>query len=147
MKQVITTHFSILKLSVLVARAHNIRIRNRLVKKSPCQSEYPFSTGINLLAFRQSGVYTRLCPIEHNLFSERVIGSEPPFQKASKPVVATDETGFFKHHFLRSLSCDQLPIRHNRRLYPARIVRAAIRCTIAPNVLCTNTGQLSEIRF
>ena len=51
-------------------------------------------TGINFLAFRQSKMYIRFDPSEHNVFSERVIGSEPPFQKSSKPVVATDETGF-----------------------------------------------------
>ena len=63
--------------------------------------------GINFLAFGQSKIYIRFGPTEHNLLSERVIGSEPPFQKSSKPVVATDGTGFSRHHFLRGLSWDR----------------------------------------
>jgi hypothetical protein len=49
--------------------------------------------GINVLTFRRLKVYTYLSPIEHNFFSERVIGSELPFRKSSKPVVATDRWG------------------------------------------------------
>jgi hypothetical protein len=64
-------------------------------------------TGINFLAFRQSKIYIRFGPTKHHFFSEGVIGSEPPFQKSSKPVVATDGTGFSRHHFLRGLSWDR----------------------------------------
>jgi hypothetical protein len=55
------------------------------------------------LAFPQSEIYIRFGPTDHNLFSERVIGSEPPFQKSSKLVVATSETDFFRHRFLRGI--------------------------------------------
>jgi hypothetical protein len=90
-------------------------------------------TGINFLAFRELKIYIHFRPAEHKFFSERVIGSEPPFQKSSKPVVATAGTGFFRHRFLRGLSWDRLLHRQNRWPYPAQIARAAIRFTIAAN--------------
>jgi hypothetical protein len=37
--------------------------------------------------------------MEHHFLAKRVMGSPPPFQKSSKPVLATDGTGFFKHRF------------------------------------------------
>jgi len=56
-----------------------------------------------------------------------------PFEKSSRVVVATAGTGYFTSPFLSGLSSDRFLHRHNRWFYPARIVRAAIRCTIAPN--------------
>ena len=92
-------------------------------------------TGINFLAFCRIKRYCHLRPTEHNCFSERVIGSGPPFEKSCKPVVATSGSGFFTERCLRGLSWDRFLGRHNRRLYPAGIVRAAIRCTIAGHAL------------
>ena len=80
-----------------------------------------------------------------------VIASEPPFQDSSKPVVGTAGTEFFRYRFPRGLSPDRLLHRHNRWLYPARIVRAAIRCTIAPNSrpvkwLSARSGSARKVR-
>jgi hypothetical protein len=50
--------------------------------------------GINFLAFCRIKRYSHLRPTEHNCFSERVIGSGPPFEKSCKPVVATSGSGF-----------------------------------------------------
>jgi len=89
------------------------------------------SPGISFLAFARLKRYTHLRPTERSFFSARVIGSEPPFQKSSRPAIATAGTGFSRHCFLRGLSWDRFLHRHNRWLYPSRIVRAAIRCSFA----------------
>jgi hypothetical protein len=71
-------------------------------------------SGINFLAFRQSKIYIRFGPTEHNFFSERVIGSESPFQKSSKPVVATEGTGFssqWQQPRLAGILCSGLEVR------------------------------------
>ena len=39
-------------------------------------------------------MYMHLGPTEHNFFSERVIGSKPPFRRSCKPVLALLEPDF-----------------------------------------------------
>jgi hypothetical protein len=85
------------------------------------------------LAFRQSKIYIRLGPADHNLFSETVIGSEPPFQKSSKPVVATSETDFFRHRFLRETLRETGTDNISDSVWPSfRVLSFTRRCPLPP---------------
>ena len=55
-----------------------------------------FQTGISLLSFQRLKTYTHLRPTEHDLFSERAIGSEPPFQKSLCSVALASRASFFR---------------------------------------------------
>jgi len=87
-------------------------------------------TRIYVLAFQRAGECTRITFNHAQIFIREVIGSDQPSQSSSKPLSMPMERTFQTASF-GVLSGIYFFLAKIGWLYPARIVRAAIRRTIA----------------